>query len=144
MGRATRGASALLLAGLGLARPQAGEAGETGASPLVDSLRACRGIAGASARLACYDALAPGGPEHAFRGAGSAELPRFTITGPRLLRFTSDDAVMVLYLLNARGEVVKNLHRAGAGEGAFLIETPGEYSLQVNATGGWTIRVDAP
>lgn len=142
MGRTARGAAALLLAGLALA--QAGKAGETGAAALADSLRACRGIVGASARLACYDALTPGGPEHAFRGAGSAELPQFAIPGPRLLRFTSDDAVMVLYLLNASGEVVKNLHRAGAGEGAFLIETPGEYSLQVNATGGWTIRIETP
>jgi hypothetical protein len=63
---------------------------------------------------------------------------------PSLLRFESRDAIMVAYLLGANGEVVQNLHHGGAGEGSHLIERAGAYRVQVNASGGWRIRVEAP
>ena len=66
---------------------------------------------------------------------------RYRITPMGRTSSTSSDAVMVVYLLNERDEVVQNLHRGGKGEGSYLIEMPGRYHVQVNATGHWKIRV---
>lgn len=104
---------------------------------------ACREVPEPEARLACYDALTvPADLE--VTGKGSAVTDPFRITEPRLLRFESDDAIMVVYLLDEAGAVVQNLHRGGAGAGEHLIEEPGQYSVQVNATGGWSLRLEAP
>lgn len=118
-------------------------AGPAGADP---GLAACRALAEDAARLACYDALpvAGQGQGRAFHGKGSGMTEPFEVGAPVEMHFDSDDAVMVLYLLDDQGRVVRNLHRGGAGAGRHLIEEPGRYHLQVNATGGWTIRLDQP
>lgn len=107
-------------------------------------LPACRALTDPAARLACYDAL-PLSPTTAFQGQGSGMAGPFTITGPQTLEFESDDAILVAYLLDdATGSVVKNLHHGGAGAGHFLIEAPGRYRVQINASGGWRIRLSPP
>lgn len=95
------------------------------------------------ARLTCYDALMSS-VELSIDGAGSAVTELFQVTAPRILRFHSSDAIMVVYLLNEAGDVVQNLHRGGAGEGRYLIQHPGLYRVQVNATGGWSLRLEIP
>lgn len=135
---AASAAALLLLAGtLGAGSAAAG--GDVAAA-----LGACRAIAAGPERLACYDGIADTPPIAEFTGAGSAVTPRFEIAGPSRLRFESRDAIMVAYLLDASGAVVQNLHHGGVGEGTYLIERPGAYSVQVNASGGWRIAVERP
>jgi hypothetical protein len=105
------------------------------------AVAACRAIAEPTARLACYDAAAAGAGAR-FSGRLSGLTEPFDIAAPTLLRFASDDAVLVLYVLDAAGSVVQNLNQAGAGEGRFLIERPGRYRLQVNASGGWRVWLE--
>ncbi|WP_155064232.1 hypothetical protein [Paracoccus limosus] len=125
--------AAIAAAGLGI--------GPAAPRDLEGALAACRAIAAEAGRLACYDRLvAPTSLAH-FAGKGSAVTAAFTLDGPARLDFASQDVVMVIYLLDAEGAVVQNLHRAGAGEGSFLIRRPGTYSIQVNATGEWQIEV---
>ncbi len=109
------------------------------------SFAACRAMQEDTARLACYDALPmPRTDTAEFRGAGNGMAGPFDVTGPQMMRFRSDDAIFVAYLLDENGQVVQNLHHGGAGEGAFLIERPGTYRVQVNATGGWAITLSVP
>jgi hypothetical protein len=105
---------------------------------------ACREITEADDRLVCYDALTVTKIEWEFSGKGNSITPQFEVTAPRQLYFYSDDVVMVLYLLDERGDVLRNLHRGGTGAGTYLIETPGRYAVQVNASGGWVVRVEFP
>lgn len=105
------------------------------------ALAGCRAISAPDGRLACYDALVEPQPLARFSGKGSAVTASFSLAGPARLNFASQDVVMVIYLLDDRGAVVQNLHRAGAGEGSFLIRKPGTYSIQVNATGNWQIEI---
>lgn len=111
------------------------------AVPAHADLSACRALGDNEARLACYDALfLPGAV--AFQGKGSGMAGPFTVTDPQMLGFASDDAIFVAYLLDdATGDVVQNLHHGGAGSGQFLIDTPGTYRVQVNASGGWRIEL---
>lgn len=111
------------------------------ADPVATGLNACRQIASDARRLTCFDELAAAEDAEEFTGSGSGVTPQFDVVTPRLMTFESSDAVMVVYLLNERDEVVQNLHRGGKGEGSYLIEMPGRYHVQVNATGHWKIRV---
>lgn len=132
----------ILLSGLLAAGPAAFA---DGPRDLMRGLIACREIVAAAPRLACYDALSPAIPAISFEGTGNVLTPAFDIAAPSRLFFESRDAVLVIYLLDAgSGAVVQNLHRGGAGEGDFLIEAPGRYAIQINATGGWRIRIGAP
>lgn len=114
------------------------------APDLAGGLRACRSLTTAAARLACYDALPAGAATLTFSGHGSHITPGFQIDQPQRLRFENTDAVMVIYLLDATGAVVQNLHQGGVGTGAFLIVEPGQYRVQINATGGWRIWLETP
>lgn len=127
-----------LLGLVGAALPSGGAAFEAG-------FAVCRAMQAGDARLACYDALPmPRSDAAEFRGAGSGMAGPFKVAGPQMLRFRSDDAIFVAYLLDMQGQVIQNLHHGGAGEGEFLIERPGTYRVQVNATGGWAIRLSEP
>lgn len=117
---------------------------ESSASSLATELKLCRELVADQPRLSCYDALFLPSVSNVFKGQGSGLTPEFMVTAPRLMRFHSSDAVMIVYLLDETGAVVQNLHRGGAGEGTHLIQDPGRYSIQVNATGHWEIQISAP
>jgi len=77
-----------------------------------------------------------------WSGKLSFETEIFKIEKPTLLRFQSEGAIFVMYLKDEHGEVVQNLHHAGAGEGSYLIARSGAYSLQINGVEGWNIWLD--
>lgn len=112
-----------------------------GAGNLAVEFAKCRKKTEPDQRLLCYDNIHHRMVGEVFQGKGSALTPEFNVTSPRLLSFESDDVVMVVYLLDEEGEVVRNLHRGGAGSGVHLIRTPGRYHLQINATGGWSVTL---
>lgn len=114
------------------------------AAPLEQALAACRALSDTGARLSCYDRLPLADEGRTFTGKGSGVTERFLIEAPQVLSFDTDDAVMVLYLLDENDQVVQNLHRGGAGGGRYLIDRPGTYHVQINATGGWTVRLEDP
>lgn len=103
----------------------------------------CRTVADPVSRLACYDALADGLGAITFSGAGSYVTPAFQAHKGNRLFFENMDAVLVIYLLDADGAVVQNLHKGGAGSGSFVFETDGTFSIQIDATGRWKLRIDA-
>ncbi|MBO9455202.1 hypothetical protein J7376_07840 [Paracoccus sp. R12_1] len=113
------------------------------AAPFAKAFQNCRGVEDEGTRLACFDALpAPDAePEFRFSGAGSGQTPFFRVRTRARLVFSSDDAIFVAYLLDRDGAVVQNLHQAGAGDGEFVIDRPGRYRLQVNASGGWRVEM---
>ncbi|MCW2318348.1 hypothetical protein M2322_003917 [Rhodoblastus acidophilus] len=43
----------------------------------------------------------------------------FTLDRPHRLRFRSDGVIFVLYLMDAKGEAIQNLHIGGAGEDEY-------------------------
>lgn len=126
-------AASLLLAAVPLA-----------AQDLASDLLACRKLGEEPARLACYDALQVHVAFSEFSGAGSRVIAPFDLPGPARLVFESMDAIMVVYLLDESGQVIQNLHQAGAGRGAHMIEQAGRYGIQVNASGGWRLRLETP
>lgn len=117
-----------------------------GPSSASEGLSECRKVASDPARLACYDGL-PLPDDHdriVFSGSGSKSLPAFHAKAQSVLRFHSDDAVFVAYLLDRHGAVVQNLHHGGRGAGQHLVEAAGSYRLQINAIGGWRVEVVSP
>lgn len=106
------------------------------------AIAACRASSDIAARLSCYDriGLDNGAPRWAGRLSLSTE--PFTIDRPTLLRFNSEGAIFVMYLKDSAGDVVQNLHHAGAGEGRYLIQRPGIYTLQINGAEGWRIWLE--
>ncbi len=118
-------------------------AGAASGAPFAKAFQNCRSVEDEDTRLACFDALpAPDAePELRFSGAGSGQTPFFQVRTRTRLVFSSDDAIFVAYLLDRHGAVVQNLHQAGAGDGEFVIDRPGRYRLQVNASGGWRVEL---
>jgi hypothetical protein len=112
--------------------------------PLAAALATCRAMADQTQRLSCYDHLAGLAQGAAPRWAGrlSFQTETFTIDRPTLLRFESDGVIFVMALKDGHGEVLQNLHHAGAGEGRYLIARPGSYSLQINGAEGWKIWLE--
>ena len=117
-------------------------AGPAGADLAAD-LQACAGLEADAPRLACFDRVAavPRGGA-AFEGFGNGETEVFETTGPASLVYASDDAVLVIYLMTEAGELIHNLHIGGAGEARHPLTAPGRYRLQVDATGGWRVRIE--
>ncbi len=112
------------------------------AEPAGEALSACRRLAPAAERLACYDALAQRQAAPRFSGTRSVVTEPFVLLGPHRLRFSSEGAIFVLYLMDAAGNVIQNLHLGGGGEGSYRIEQPGTYHLRVNGAEGWRIWLD--
>ncbi len=106
---------------------------------LVARLEHCAANPEPGRRLACYDALALNRVEPAFEGRLGSRTESFEVAVPTLLRFESDDVILVVYLLDEEGEVFQNLHRGGRGLGEYEIRRLGTYSLQVNASGSWRV-----
>lgn len=105
-------------------------------------LRGCAELGEDAARLACFDRIAAALAAPGFAGFGNAETPVFEARGPADLVYASEDAVLVIYLLTETGELIRNLHMGGVGEARYPLPGPGRYRLQVDATGGWRVRVE--
>jgi hypothetical protein len=112
------------------------------ARTVTDTLLSCRAVVPPSERLACYDALARQQAPPRFQGSHNAVTELFTLDRPHRLRFRSEGVIFVLYLMNASGEVIRNLHIGGAGEDDHLIDKPGVYQLRIHGAEGWRIWLD--
>ncbi|MCG8356325.1 MAG: hypothetical protein MI920_12205 [Kiloniellales bacterium] len=108
---------------------------------LAAELRTCAEIEEDGRRLACFDALATTSFSLTFAGFGNGSTDVFEITAPSTLEYASDDVVLVVYLQDDAGQLVQNLHLGGQGKAEYRIEEPGRYQLQVDATGGWRMRI---
>lgn len=105
------------------------------------SLAGCAAIPADGDRLACYDALARDRAGVSFSGFGNGATGIFETFGPAVLIYESDDVILVLYLEDDAGRLVQNLHLGGQGEGRYRLPGPGRYRVQVDASGGWRVRV---
>ncbi|MCG8356173.1 MAG: hypothetical protein MI920_11415 [Kiloniellales bacterium] len=108
---------------------------------LAADLRNCAEIGEDKRRLACFDALAATSFGLTFAGFGNGSTDIFEITAPSTLEYASDDVVLIVYLQDDAGQLVQNLHLGGQGKAEYRIEEPGRYQLQVDATGGWRMRI---
>jgi len=99
----------------------------------------CLSIRDDVGRLTCFDREARKLVEPRFAGRLSKITEPFSIEQPTLLRYQSDGPIFVLYLKDADGAVVQNLHIGGGGEATYLIEQPGTYFLDVNGSESWRI-----
>ena len=106
------------------------------------SFARCRVVEDEGERVRCYDKLATLLAPPRFQGRLTAQTDSFEVTEPTVLRFESDGPIFVMYLKDAAGGIVQNLHIGGGGVATFLIETPGTYSLQVSGSESWRIWLD--
>lgn len=116
--------------------------GARAGADMAADLRGCADLGEDAARLACFDRIAAALAAPGFAGFGNAETPVFETRGPANLVYASEDAVLVIYLLTETGEPIRNLHMGGVGEARHPLPGPGRYRLQVDATGGWRVRVE--
>lgn len=106
-----------------------------------EALRRCGALAADAARLACFDALAAERAAPGFEGFGGAVTPLFDAAKGDTLTYRSEDVILVLTLLDPAGAVVKNLHLGGQGEAQYRFPASGRYRVQVDASGGWQLRL---
>ncbi len=102
----------------------------------------CRAMLEEQERLRCYDKLAGQLSPPRFEGRLTLQTEPFEITGPTVLRYESDGPIFVMYLKDAQGGIVQNLHIGGGGIATYLIEKPGTYSLHINGSETWRIWLD--
>lgn len=111
-------------------------------SSIVGELQACRRLEDGPRRLGCYDDMARRNAPPSFAGKLGMRTPPFELDRPHLLRFRSEGVIFVLYVFNADGEVIQNLHIGGGGEDSYLIEAAGTYSLQIDGSAEWRIWLE--
>jgi hypothetical protein len=107
-----------------------------------DGIRACRDIAQDAERLQCFDLAVQAMDPPTYQGRLSLLTEPFELDGPAKLRFQSDGAIFVLYVKDADGTVLQNLHIGGGGEDIYRIAQAGKYRLQINGSEGWRIWVE--
>jgi hypothetical protein len=112
------------------------------AEDAADRILKCRPIATAAERLACFDRESARMAPPRWQGRLSLVTEQFTVDEATVLRFASEGVIFVLYVKDATGEVVQNLHIGGGGEDQYVIEKPGRYFLQINGSEGWRIWLE--
>ncbi len=113
---------------------------DPGAEPgLRAAFARCRAVEEEQERLRCYDRLAARLAPPRFQGRLTQQTDSFAITAPTVLRYESDGPIFVMYLKDAQGGVVQNLHIGGGGSATYLIDTPGTYSLQISGSESWRV-----
>lgn len=131
------------LLALAVVQPLPACAGEPGAESHVrQAFTNCRVIEDDRERVRCYDKLATTLSPPRFQGRLTVQTDSFEIEAPTLLRYESDGPIFVMYLKDAKGGIVQNLHIGGGGVATYLIEKPGTYSLQVSGSESWRIWLD--
>ncbi len=113
-----------------------------GERTILQALQICHRMKDVKARLLCFDNLARQNAPPRFAGKLGFKTKPFEINEPHILRYRSEGVIFVLYLFDAKGEVVQNLHIGGGGEDSFLIDKPGIYSLQIDGSATWKIWID--
>lgn len=108
----------------------------------LDEIRKCAGIKDNTLRLECFDAASKKLTAPRFEGRLGLSTEPFEVPAKTRLRYQSDGVIFVLYLKDANGEVLQNLHIGGGGEDSYLIEAAGTYSLQINGSEGWRVWVE--
>lgn len=108
----------------------------------MDEVRNCTGIKDDAKRLECFDAAAKKLTAPRFEGRLGLSTEPFEVPAQTRLRYQSDGVIFVLYLKDAKGEVLQNLHIGGGGEDSYLIESAGTYSLQINGSEGWRVWIE--
>ncbi len=102
----------------------------------------CRALEDNQERVRCYDKLANLLSPPRFQGRLTAQTDLFEVEAPTVLRFESDGPIFVMYLKDAGGGVVQNLHIGGGGSATYLIDKPGTYSLQISGSETWRVWLD--
>lgn len=102
----------------------------------------CAGVKDNAKRLMCFDKATQKLSAPRFEGRLGLSTEPFEVKGRTRLRYQSDGVIFVLYLKDARGEVLQNLHIGGGGEDSYLIETAGTYSLQINGSESWRVWLE--
>ncbi len=102
----------------------------------------CRSINNDKERLNCYDLKAKRFAPPTYQGKLSMETDIFSLTKPHTLRYQSNGVIFVLYLRDGDGNVLQNLHIGGRGEDEFVINQPGNYSLKIDGSAGWSIWLE--
>ncbi len=102
----------------------------------------CRVLEDDHERVRCYDKLASLLAPPRFQGRLTAQTDAFEVEAPTVLRFESDGPIFVMYLKDAQGGVVQNLHIGGGGSATYLIDKPGTYSLQISGSETWRVWLD--
>ena len=130
-----------LLASLALA-PSPRAADVQADASLRQAFGRCRAIEAEPERLRCYDKLAGQVSPPRFQGRLTLQTEPFETSGPTVLRFESDGPIFVMYLKDAKGGILQNLHIGGGGSATYLIEQAGTYSLHINGSETWRIWLD--
>ncbi|MEM0912306.1 MAG: hypothetical protein AAGJ37_15125 [Pseudomonadota bacterium] len=107
----------------------------------------CRKLVQPNRRLDCFDNLDLNkllSNKPRFSGKHTVKTEMFTIEEPTVLRYHSDGTIFVLAIHDSSGDVIQNLHIGGGGEATYLMETPGDYFLQVNGSTTWQIWLEQP
>lgn len=117
-----------------------------GPDRMAQALMACRSIAEPADRLDCFDAIVVPSSDlsRQFDGFGTGSVPLLYAEAGTVVEYESGDAILLIDLLDARGEVLRNLHRAGSGTGRHVIERSDFYGMEVTATGNWRIVLNSP
>lgn len=113
-----------------------------GQDDVISDIHECRALQNNEKRLSCYDQLAARTALPNFFGRRTMTTDHFHIEKPTRLRFQSEGVIFVLYVKDSNDAVVQNLHIGGAGEGSYIIESAGEYYLEINASGSWKIWLE--
>lgn len=128
---------------LGIVETRADDAAARDAeTSVVQALQGCRREHDDARRLACFDAVTRNNAPPRWSGRLGFKTPPFEIDRPHLLRFRSKGVIFVLYVIDARGEVIQNLHLGGGGEDTYTIEKPGRYVLQIDGSETWQIWLE--
>lgn len=77
-----------------------------------------------------------------FSGSGGTNTRPFTVRPGWEIQWDADGSIFQLYLHSGGGEMLGvPANQQGAGEGSSYQPAGGEYYLQVNAIGGWKIKI---
>lgn len=102
----------------------------------------CREIKKDNERLSCYDEAAVRLTRPRFQGRLGLQTDKFELKSPHKLIYKSYGVIFVLYLKDADGNVLQNLHVGGGGEGSYTIKSAGTYSLKIHGSAAWAIWLE--
>jgi hypothetical protein len=106
------------------------------------ALQKCRAIGADIERLQCFDSVAKQFAPPTYKGKLGKVTELFKLDVPHRLRYRSYGVIFVLYVRDDDKNVIQNLHLGGGGEGEYIIDVPGWYSLSIDGSAGWEIWLE--